>query len=114
MLTYSQLEAALEKIGYSTDLKLRHHTKLIATIPMQGYQSAAVLEFREGWSSELGNVEQLLQIEWLMEDGENSLFLDVNSLDEIDEDPSVFVNEKILLRQVFDQILEAIASIIED
>lgn len=114
MLTYSQLEAALEKIGYSSDLNLRHHTKLIATIPMQGFKSAAVLEFREGWRSELGNVDQLLQIEWLMEDGENSLFLDIDSLDESDDDPSVFVNEKIMLRQVFDQILEAIASISKD
>jgi hypothetical protein len=110
MITYSQVEQALIKLEYSTDFNFHQHSKLTALIPMDRYKSPAVLEFREAWQSELGDVKQLLQIEWLMDDGENFLFIDVNSVNLGDDEPSVFFDEKLLLRKIFDQILEELNS----
>lgn len=110
MVTYSQVEQALVKLGYSTDFNFHQHSKLTALIPIDGYKSPAVLEFRESWQSELGNVEQILEIEWLMDDQENLLFIDIASLSLSDDKPSIFFNEKLLLRNIFDQILEELTS----
>jgi hypothetical protein len=44
-----------------------------------------------------------------MADGESCLVLDNNSLDAIDEVPHIFPTEKLILRKVFDQILEEVA-----
>jgi len=109
MFTYDQVEPALTKLGYFVDFNFRHHSKLTSLIPVDGYESPVVLEFREGWTSTLGDVEQLLQVEWLMEDSESSLVLDINSIDEIDETPDLFTKEKLILREIFDQVLAAIA-----
>ena len=109
MLTYSLLEQILINLGYAVDFNLRYHAKLTAFIPVDGYESDIELEFREGYSSELGDREALLQLEWLMADGESCLVLDSNSLDDVDEVPHVFSTEKLILRKVFDQILQKIA-----
>lgn len=109
MLTYSLLEQILIKLGYAVDFNLRYHAKLTAFIPVDGYESDIELEFREGYSSELGDREELLQVEWLMADGESCLVLDSHSLDDADESPQVFPTEKLILRKVFDQILQEIA-----
>ncbi|WP_263363379.1 hypothetical protein [Pseudanabaena sp. UWO310] len=110
MLTYSQVEQALIKLGYAPDFDHPSHTKLTALIPIDGYQSPVVLEFREGWKSELGDVAQLLQVEWLMDDRESVLILDINSLEAVDDTPAILAEEKIMLRETFDRILEAISS----
>ncbi len=109
MLTYSLLEQILIKLGYAVDFNLCYHAKLIAFIPVDGYDSDIELEFREGYSGELGDLEELLQLEWLMADGESCLVLDRHSLDEVDQVPHIFSTEKLILRKVFDQILEEIA-----
>jgi hypothetical protein len=109
MLTYSLLEQVLIRLGYAVDLNLRYHAKLTAFIPVDGYESDIELEFREGYTSELGDREALLQLEWLMADGESCLVLDNSSLEAIDEVPHIFPTEKLILRKVFDQILEEIA-----
>jgi hypothetical protein len=111
MLTYSLLEQILIKLGYAVDFNLRYHAKLTAFIPVDSYESDIELEFREGYSSELGDREELLQLEWLMADGESCLVLDSHSLDDADESPQVFPTEKLILRKVFDQILQEIAQV---
>ncbi len=108
MLTYSLLEQILIKLGYAVDFNLRYHAKLTAFISVDGYDSDIELEFREGYTSELGDRDALLQLEWLMNDGESCLVLDSNSLDEVDEVPHIFPIEKLILRQIFDQILQEI------
>jgi hypothetical protein len=79
-------------------------------ISVESYQSPVVLEFREGWKSEFGDVDQLLQIEWLMDDQESCLFLDLDSLDEVDDMPSIFATEKVILRNIFDKVLAMLAN----
>ncbi|MCA6518370.1 MAG: hypothetical protein ACK6CP_08530 [Pseudanabaena sp.] len=111
MLTYSLLEQILIKLGYAVDFNLRYHAKLTAFIPVDGYESDIELEFREGYSSELGDREALLQLEWLMADGESCLVLDSHSLNDADESPHVFSTEKLILRKVFDQLLQEIAKV---
>ncbi|GBO51574.1 hypothetical protein APA_538 [Pseudanabaena sp. lw0831] len=111
MLTYTLLEKILIKLGYAVEFNLRYHAKLTAFIPVDGYDSDIELEFREGYSSELGDREALLQLEWLMADCESCLVLDSNSLDDVDEVPHVFSTEKLILRKVFDQILQEIAKV---
>ena len=113
MATYELVEQALIKLGYVVDFDLRYHAKLTGFIPVKGYKSEVVLEFREGYKSESGDLEELLQVEWLMDDGENCLLLDSNSLDDTDENPSVFLPEKIILREIFELILKEITSIFE-
>ncbi len=113
MLTYSLLEQILIKLGYAVDFNLRYHAKLTAFIPVDGYDSAIEIEFREGYTSELGDREELFQLEWLMADGESCLVLDRDSLDDIDEVPHIFPTEKLILRKVFDQILQEIAQVFE-
>jgi hypothetical protein len=111
MLTYLLLEKILIKLGYAVDFNLRYHAKLAAFIPVDGYESNIELEFREGYTSELGDREELFQLEWLMADGESCLVLDRDSLDDIDEVPHIFPTEKLILRKVFDQILQEIAQV---
>ncbi|MCA6501776.1 MAG: hypothetical protein IM585_14005 [Pseudanabaena sp. M135S2SP2A07QC] len=111
MLTYSLLEQILIKLGYAVDFNLRYHAKLTAFIPVDGYESDIELEFREGYSSELGDREALLQLEWLMADGESCLVLDSHSLNDADEAPHVFSTQKLILRKVFDQLLQEIAKV---
>jgi hypothetical protein len=111
MLTYSLLEQVLLTLGYVVDLNLRYHAKLTAFIHVDGYDADIVLEFREGYTSQLGDRHPLLQLEWLMPDGESCLVLDSDSLDNIDEDPHVFAAEKIILRQKLDQILEKVTDL---
>jgi hypothetical protein len=111
MLTYSLLEQILIKLGYAVDFNLRYHAKLTAFIAVDGYDSEIELEFREGCISELGDRKELLQLEWLMADGASCLVLDSHSLDDVDEVPNVFATEKLILRKVFDQILQEIAQI---
>ena len=111
MATYELVEQALIKLGYVVDFDLRYHAKLTGFIPVDGYQSDVVLEFREGYKSELGDVDELLQVEWLMDDQESSLFLDNNSLNESDTTPDLFAKEKIILRKIFDRILSEIKEI---
>jgi len=111
MLTYALLEKILIKLGYAVDLDLRHYAKLTAFIPVDGYETYIELEFREGYTSELGDREELLQLEWLMNDGESCLVLDSNSLDEVDEVPHIFLTEKLILRKTFDRILQEIAEV---
>ena len=113
MATYELVEQALIKLGDVVDFDLRYHAKLTVFIPVEGYKSEVVLEFREGYKSESGDLEELLQVEWLMDDGENCLLLDSNSLDDTDENPSVFLPEKIILRGIFELILKEITSIFE-
>ncbi len=113
MATYELVEQALIKLGYVVDFDLRYHAKLTGFIPVDGYQSDVVLEFREGYKSELGDLDELLQVEWLMDDGDNCLLLDSNSLDDTDENPTVFLTEKIILRRIFELILKEITSIFE-
>ena len=113
MATYELVEQALIKLGYVVDFDLRYHAKLTGFIPVEGYKSEVVLEFREGYKSELGDLEELLQVEWLMDDGENCLLLDSNSLDDTDENSSVFLPEKIILRKIFELILKEITRIFE-
>ena len=113
MATYELVEQALIKLGYVVDFDLRYHAKLTGFIPVEGYKSDVVLEFREGYKSESGDLEELLQVEWLMDDGENCLLLDSNSLDDTDENSSVFLPEKIILREIFELILKEITSIFE-
>jgi hypothetical protein len=108
MLTYSLLEQILIKLGYPVDFDLRYHAKLTAFIHVDGYTSDIELEFREGYNSELGDREALLQLEWLMADGESCLVLDSHSLNDVDEVPHVFSTEKLILRKVFDRILQEI------
>ncbi|OIP76353.1 MAG: hypothetical protein AUK48_06000 [Oscillatoriales cyanobacterium CG2_30_44_21] len=110
MITYSQIEQALIKLGYTPDSNFQKNSKLTTSISVDGYKFPAVLEFREAWQSQLGNVEQLFQIEWLMDDGENFLLIDVDSLNLTDDEPSIFFDEKLLLRKIFDQILEELTS----
>ena len=112
MATYSQVQQALINLGYVTDSNLRYNTKLKAFIPVNGYDSEVFLEFREGCKSKLGNVDELLQVEWLMNDGESCLFLDSDSLNDLDTIPNLFLNEKIILREIFDRVLKEIASIL--
>jgi hypothetical protein len=109
MFTYSQVEQALLHLDYVVDFNLRYHAKLNAFIPMDGYKSSIVLEFREGYQSELGDSDELLQVEWLMNDDESCLFLDRNSLDDTDEIPSKWIDEKLILRGIFDRILMEIS-----
>jgi hypothetical protein len=111
MATFALVEQALINLGYPVDFDLRYHAKLTAFIPVDGYKSDMVLEFREGHQSELGDRDQLLQVEWLMDDDESCLFLDSNSLGDPDENPSVFLAEKIILRSIFDRILREIENI---
>lgn len=111
MATYSQVEQALINLGYAVDFNLRYHAKLIGYISIEDYQSEIILEFREAICSELGDREELLQVEWLMDDGESCLLLDSSTLDEIDEEPDVFEKEKIILRKIFDRILKEISNI---
>ena len=70
-----------------------------------------ILEFREAVKNELGDREELLQVEWLMDDGESYLLLDISSLEEADEESDVFEKEKIILRDIFDRILKEISNI---
>lgn len=107
MLTYPQVEQALLKLEYAVDVNLPYHTKLTAVIPVDGY-APIMLEFREAYQSVLGDSDELLQMEWLMNDQESCLVLDHNSLDEPDEFPDVFPQEKKKLREIFDQVLQAI------
>lgn len=111
MLTYLQVEQALLNLECVVDFNLRYHVKLNAFIPVDGYKSDIVLEFREGYKSELGDCDELLQVEWLMNDDESSLILDRNFLDDTDEVPSMFLPEKLILRDMFDRILMAIEHI---
>ncbi|MDX2255188.1 MAG: hypothetical protein NW214_06715 [Pseudanabaenaceae cyanobacterium bins.39] len=111
MITYAQIEQALTQLGYEFDLDHFDPPKLTAVISVDGYKSPVTLEFREGWESELGDVEPLFQVEWLMNDHESCLLLDINSLDLADELPDIFVEEKVILRNIFDQLLAAIASV---
>jgi len=108
MLTYSQVEQALLNLNYIVDFDLRYHAKLNAFISVDGYKSDIVLEFREAYKSELGDCEQLLQVEWLMVDNESVLCLDLDSLDDVDIIPNIFLDEKLILRRVFDRIIEEI------
>ncbi len=107
MLTYSQVEQALINLEYAVDFDLRYHAKLTAYIPVNGYKLDVVLEFREEHKSELGNCDELLQVEWQMDD-ENYLFLDRNSLDDVGVNPSIFLAEKLILREVFDRIITSL------
>ncbi len=111
MLTYSLLEQVLINLGYIVDFNLRYHAKLNAFISVSGYDTDIVLEFREGYTSQLGDRHPLLQLEWLMSDGESCLVVDSDSLDNIDEAPHIFTEEKLILRQKFDQILQKVAEI---
>ncbi len=111
MLTYALLEQVLIKLGYAVDFDLRYHAKLTAFIPVDSYDASIELEFREGCTSELGDREELLQLEWLMNDGESCLILDSNSLDEVDEVPHIFLTEKLILRKTFDRILQEISEV---
>jgi hypothetical protein len=43
-----------------------------------------------------------------MADGESCLVLDSHSLNDVDEVPHVFSTEKLILRKVFDRILQEI------
>lgn len=104
MLTYSQVEQALINLEYAVDFDLRYQAKLTARIPVDGYKSDVVLEFREEHQSELGSCDELLQVEWQMDD-ENYLFLDCNSLESVDVNPSIFLAEKLILRKIFDRIM---------
>ncbi len=104
MFTYSQIEQALINLEYVVDFDLRYHAKLTAYIPVDGYKSDVVLEFREEYKSELGSCDESLQVEWQMDD-ENYLFLDINSLDDVDTNSSIFLAEKLILRKIFDRIL---------
>ena len=108
MLTYSQVEQALLKLGYAVDVNLPYHTKLTAIIPVDGYEPI-ILEFRESYQSVLGDSEELLQMEWFMNDNESCLVLDLDSLNSPDELPDVFPTEKKILREIFDRVLKAIA-----
>lgn len=111
MATYLQVEKALINLGYDVDFNPRYRTKLIGYIPIDGYESEVVLEFREAIHSELGDRDELLQMEWLMDDGESCLLLDSNSLDEVDMEPQIFEAEKILLRKIFDRVYNEITHI---
>ena len=111
MATFALVEQALINLGYPVDFDLRYHAKLTAFIPVEGYKSDVVLEFREGHQSELGDRDQSLQVEWLMDDNETCLFLDSNSLGEPDEMPNIVPTEKIILRSIFDRILMEIERI---
>jgi|JFJP01.1.fsa_nt_gi hypothetical protein len=108
MAIYSQVEHALVSLGYPIDFDSRYPVKLIGYILVEGYTNEVILEFREAINSELGNCEELLQVEWLMDDGESYLFLDRSTLDERDESPDVFEKEKIILRDIFDRISKEI------
>ncbi len=108
MLTYAQVEQALHNLQYVVDFDLRYHAKLTALIPVDGYQSEIALEFREECQSALGNCDELLHVEWLMDDGENCLTLDHQSLNIPDEVPHLFVTEKIILRRIFEDVLREI------
>jgi len=111
MATYSQVEQALINLGYDVDSSPRYRTKLVGYIPVEGYTSGVVLEFREAIHSELGDRDELLQMEWLMNDGESCLLLDSNSLNEVDTEPNIFEAEKIILRRIFDQIYNEMTNI---
>lgn len=113
MLTYAQVEKALLNLGYVVDFNLRYHAKLTALIPVDGYNSDVAVEFREGYQSVLGNCDELLQVEWLMQDGESCLVLDHNSLEAPDEFPNAFPSEKLILRDIFDRVLQEIVKIAE-
>ena len=111
MLTYSQVEQALINLEYAVDFDLRHHAKLTAYIPVDGYKSDVVFEFREEYESELGSCAESLQVEWQMDD-QNYLFLDRNSLDDlldnVDTNPTTFLTEKLILRKIFDRIITSL------
>jgi hypothetical protein len=111
MLTYSQVEQALTNLGYTVDFDRNQQTKLVVLVSVEGYQSPVVIEFREAWKSELGDVPQLLQVEWLMDDQESCLFLDLDSLDEVDDMPNIFATEKVILRNIFDRLLSMITNV---
>jgi hypothetical protein len=113
MTTFALVEQALINLGYVVDFNLRYHAKLTGYISVDGYASDIVLEFREGYKSQLGDRDALLQVEWLMDDQESSLFLDNNSLDESDTTPDLFTKEKIILRKIFDRILSEIKEILQ-
>ncbi len=111
MITFALVEQALINLGYVVDFNLRYHAKLTGYISVDGYASDIVLEFREGYKSELGDREVLFQVEWLMDDQESCLFLDNNSVNESDVMPDLFAKEKIILRKIFDRILHEIKEI---
>jgi hypothetical protein len=111
MATYSQVEQALINLEYAIDFNPRYRAKLIGYISVKGYTSEVILEFREAVKNELGDREELLQVEWLMDDGESYLLLDISSLEEADEESDVFEKEKIILRDIFDRILKEISNI---
>ncbi len=114
MITFALVEQALINLGYVVDFNLRYHAKLTGYISVDGYESDIVLEFREGSKSELGDDrEALLQVEWLMDDQESCLFLDNNSMNESDVMPDLFAKEKIILRKIFDRILNEIKEILQ-
>ncbi|PZO35447.1 MAG: hypothetical protein DCF19_23930 [Pseudanabaena frigida] len=111
MATYKLVEQALINLGYVVDFDLRYHAKLTGYKPVEGYKSDIVIEFRESYKSELGDRDESLEVEWLMDDEESSLFLDTNSLDDSDPNPSEFLAEKIILRENFDRVLMEIKQI---
>ena len=96
MTTYSQVEQALTNLGYAIDFNLRYHAKLMGYIPVEGYESEIILEFREAICSELGDREELLEVEWLMDDGESCLVLDRKSLDSEDDEPDALAIETLV------------------
>ncbi|MBD2175313.1 hypothetical protein H6F42_00085 [Pseudanabaena sp. FACHB-1998] len=111
MPTYAQVEQALINLEYDIDFSDRYPTKLTGYIAIEGYLSQIVLKFRESYHGELGDLEEMFQVEWLMNDGESCLYLDIASLDEPDEVPDIFVKEKVILRSVFDRVLQEIAQL---
>jgi len=111
MLTYAQVEQALINLKYDLDFCDRFPAKLTGYIAVEGYQSPIVLNFRESYHGELGDLNELLQVEWLMNDDESCLYLDITSLDELDESPDIFIHEKVILRSVFDLFLQEISNL---
>lgn len=110
MPTYAQVEQALLNLQYDIDFNDRCPAKLTGYLSIEGYQSQIVLNFRESYHGELGDLDELLQMEWLMNDGESCLYLDATSLNEIDASPEAFMQEKLILRSAFDCLLQAIAN----
>ncbi len=111
MPTYAQVEQALINLKYDIDFSDRFPSKLMGYLSVEGYQSPIVLHFRESYHGELGDLDELFQVEWMMNDDESCLYLDIPSLDELDESPDVFMHEKVILRSVFDLLLQEITNL---
>jgi len=110
MPTYAQVEQALLSLQYDIDFNDRYPAKLTGSMSIEGYQSPIVLNFRESYHGELGDLDELFEMEWLMNDGESCLYLDIASLNELDESPDIFTQEKVILRSVFDRLFQEITN----